>query len=191
MLPAQSDSTRCICEARAEKPLRVGSSPPLSELCSLVSSAGDAGPALYPASFHQSHHRCAGSEAMASTEIMWARARKCWVGRNSRLTCSNSRARATRRRESKSCPCPWPRPCKNVTAQPLWPASKVTHQSACGMPRLSRLGTYLALHAPRGQASVRSSTPAAAAGEAAGSLHGSHREVRPLSMAGGVYRAGS
>ena len=78
-----------------------------------------------------------------------------------------------------------------TSRQPLWPASKVTHQSACGMPRLSRLGTYLALHAPRGQASVRSSTPAAAAGEAAGSLHGSHREVRPLSMAGGVYRAGS
>ena len=51
-----------------------------SELCSLVSSAGDAGPALYPASFHQSHHRCAGSQAMASTEIMWARARKCWGG---------------------------------------------------------------------------------------------------------------
>ena len=38
------------------------------------------------------------------------------------------------------------------------------------MPPLSQLGTYLSLPSPRGQASARSSTPTAAAGEAAGSL---------------------
>ena len=38
------------------------------------------------------------------------------------------------------------------------------------MPPLSQLGTYLSLPAPRGQALARSSTPTAAAGEAAGSL---------------------
>ena len=57
-----------------------------------------------------------------------------------------------------------------TSQQPLRPASKVIRRSACGMPRLSQLGTYLSLPAPRGQALARSSTPTAAAGEAAGSL---------------------
>ena len=57
--------------------------------------------------------------------------------------------------------------------------------------RTPNLGTHLPLPAPRGQASATLSVPTAATGGAANSPKGSHRDVRPLSMTGHVYRAGA
>ena len=78
------------------------------ELCSLASSAGDAGLALsHPIPPNPSPGVLEARRWQAYKSGGRARGR-AGLWRNSRFTCSNSRARATRRRESKSCPCPWP-----------------------------------------------------------------------------------
>ena len=153
---------------RAGKPLRDGSSPQMR--CAALGAVRAMQGYRGPAPFHPSHPK-----------VCWKRGEgkhRSRVGaRAAGLGCGVTAGSPAQTRVpvrlggvSRSLATVLGLDSAKTSQQPLRPASKVTRTSARGMPPLSQLGTYLSLPAPRGQASARSSTPTAAAGEAAGSL---------------------